>query len=98
MPPKTRRTQSPTVELVVKRGALRRFHKLKQRSADLPVTVSWDRRQADRRATSSDITTQNGRLSNERRTNERRREPPYTWEFGDFLVVERPSRRKPRQR
>ena len=31
------------IELIVRRGAIRRFHKLKEKTADLPVEVMWDR-------------------------------------------------------
>src|SRR5205085_527224 len=33
-----------SVEIVVRRGALRRFDALTRKTADLPVTLSWDRR------------------------------------------------------
>ena len=78
------------VELVVRRGALRRFHKLKQKTAELPVTVSWDRRQAERRAAPD-------RPAAERRGSDRRQAPPYTWDASDFVVVARratPAQRK----
>jgi hypothetical protein len=82
MPKKT-----ATVELVVRRGALRRFHKLKQKTAELPVTVSWDRRQTERRAAAN-------RPVAERRAADRRQAPPYTWDASDFVVVARPRPRK----
>jgi hypothetical protein len=71
---------SIAVELVVRRGALRRFQKLKEKAADLPVKVSWDRRQGERRteSTHSDL---------ERRKADRRQKPPFTWEVSDFVVV-----------
>ena len=77
------------VDLIVRRGALRRFHKLSQKTADLPVTVMWDRRTSDRRSASDASGT-------ERRTQERRQKPPFTWEVSDFLVAARvrPKKRK----
>jgi hypothetical protein len=69
------------VELIVRRGALRRFDRLRQSTADLPVKLTWDRRLKDRRRSTQDVTPDN------RRT-ERRRKPPFTWETADFLVVE----------
>jgi hypothetical protein len=72
--------QSNTVEIVVRRGALRRFHKLKEKAANLPVKISWDRRQGDRRSASN-------QANPERRKADRRQKPPFTWEVGDFVVV-----------
>jgi hypothetical protein len=67
--------------MVVRRGAQRRFEALQERTANLPVTVSWDRRQKDRRAVDGDI-------ARDRRRNERRGEPAFTWDLADFVVVE----------
>ena len=77
------------VDLIVRRGALRRFHKLSQKTADLPVTVLWDRRTSERRSAAGASTT-------ERRRTERRQKPPYTWEVSDFVVAARvrPKKRK----
>ena len=71
------------IELVVRRGALWRFNTLKKKTADLPVTVLWDRRQADRR-------TDQGDTPQERRGPDRRQKPPFTWELADFVVVGQP--------
>lgn len=71
---------TPAVELVVRRSALRRFDKLKQATADLGVKLSWDRRTSER----------------EHRQIERRKEPPFTWEVADFVVVEKPAPRASR--
>ena len=81
----------PTVKLVVRRGALRRFHKLKQKTAELPVEVSWDRRQTDRRSASA-------RPAAERRAADRRQAPPYTWDASDFVVVARAAASPRRKR
>jgi hypothetical protein len=88
--PKTKKQRRPIkaeapVELVVRRGALRRFHQLTEKTAALPVQVLWDRRQTDRRAAS---TTQ----KSDQRKGERRQAPPYTWNVADFIVVARPRR------
>ncbi|RPI55190.1 MAG: hypothetical protein EHM55_08650 [Acidobacteria bacterium] len=76
------RTRNQSVNLIVRRGALRRFHKLTQRAANLPVSVCWDRRLHDRRASDGDV-------PDDRRNADRRRTPPFTWEVGDFVVVGR---------
>jgi len=75
------------VELIVRRGALRRFDKLKHATAELPVKLSWDRRIRERRASGSDV-------QRERRQTDRRKKPPFTWGTADFVVVES-SARKP---
>ena len=75
------------IELIVRRGAIRRFHKLKQKTADLPVEVLWDRRQDDRRAAS-------GKMDVDRRNGDRRGPPPFTWDVSDFVVAAKPPRRK----
>ena len=85
----TKRKGSPvSVELVVRRGALRRFSALKEKAADLPVKVSWDRRTAERRQTASEVGT-------DQRKADRRQKPPFTWELSDFVVVA-PRRRNKR--
>jgi hypothetical protein len=73
------------VELVVRRGALRRFHQLKEKTAALPVKVLWDRRQSDRRVASTE-------QNREQRKGERRQAAPYTWNVADFVVVARPRK------
>jgi hypothetical protein len=81
----------PTVELIVRRGALRRFDKLKRATAELPVKLSWDRRLGERRTSGGDV-------SRERRQSDRRKKPPFTWGTADFIVVERPARKSTRAR
>ena len=66
---------------VVRRGALRRFDRLKQAAAEVPVDVIWDRRTSHRRR--ADCTTKT-----ERRVTERRRQPTFTWTLADFVVME----------
>jgi hypothetical protein len=97
MPPKAsagrRRTtaekKQERIEIVVRRGAIRRFDALKTRTSELPVVVTWDRRTDDRR----DEGDANGAKGN-RRQAERRRKPPFTWDLADFVVVEPAKRRK----
>ena len=76
--------QNSFVRMFVRIGALKRFHFLKQKTADLPVSVEWDRRRTDRRsgaeAASANV-----------RTAERRAAPPFTWDTADFVVVEEPA-------
>jgi hypothetical protein len=70
--------------ILVRRGALRRFDAMKQKTADLPVVVDWDRRQGERRQPTADA-------PDERRAGERRRTPPFTWEAADFVVLPNPA-------
>ena len=74
----------PTVELVVRRGALKRYDALKKKTAELPVKVTWDRRTDQRRSSTA-------ATGAERRTGDRRQKPPATWELADFVVIERPK-------
>jgi hypothetical protein len=78
-----------TIEIVVRRGAMRRFDALKTRTSELPVVVTWDRRTNDRR---DDDKTAAG--SQSARHAERRRKPPFTWDLADFVVVEPVKPRK----
>ena len=71
---------SRAVRLFVRRGAEQRFEKLKEKTAELDVVVSWDRRESDRRATVKPV-------KGERRKRDRRQEPSFTWEMADFAVV-----------
>ena len=96
MPPKTstaRRSTAPgkkkkdAVEIIVRRGALRRFDALKTKTGELPVVVTWDRRLDDRRGGAA-------AAKPERRYQDRRRTPPFTWELADFVVVEPTKRQK----
>jgi hypothetical protein len=72
---------TPVVELIVRRGALDRFDKLRRDTKDLPVKLSWDRRLHQRRSGSSGI-------HGEQRQADRRKQPPFTWEVADFVAVE----------
>ena len=89
MPKKTaprRRTataQKEPLEIVVRRGASRRFDALKNQTSELPVVVTWDRRTSDRRT----LENPSMEVPRDRRATERRSEPPFTWELADFVVV-----------
>jgi hypothetical protein len=72
--------------LVVRRGALRRFDRLRTRVAELSVNVIWDRRLRDRR------TSPSSSRDKDSRQHERRQTPSFTWEMADFVVVEDPDR------
>jgi hypothetical protein len=72
--------QTGFVRMFVRIGALKRFHFLKKKTENLPVSVEWDRRRGDRRADSQDDARPD--------TAERRGAPPFTWETADFVVVE----------
>jgi hypothetical protein len=66
--------------IVVRRGALRRFDALTRKTAELPVTITWDRRVAERR-------TADDTDGADRRAGDRRKEPGFTWQVADFVVV-----------
>jgi hypothetical protein len=71
------------VGIVVRRGALRRFEELTRKTSELPVVVSWDRREEDQRQSSRPIE------GADQRKTERRQRPPFTWEAADFVVLDR---------
>ena len=75
------------VEIVVRRGALRRFDALKIKTGELPVVVTWDRRTDERRGDAAAV-------KRDRRQTDRRRTPPFTWDLADFVVVEPTKRQK----
>lgn len=77
--------QPSFVRMFVRIGALKRFHFLKKKTADLPVSVEWDRRRSDRRPEGPPDGGEDPR------TAERRATPPFTWETADFVVVEEPA-------
>jgi hypothetical protein len=83
------RKKEDVIEIVVRRGAMRRFDALKTRTSELPVVVTWDRRTDERRDTGD-----SSRVKRNRRETERRRKPPFTWDLADFVVVEPVKRRK----
>jgi hypothetical protein len=74
------------LRIFVRRGALRRFHRLNQESEGLPVRVEWDRRQDERRTGRAPAPE-----STERRRAERRRQPPFTWRAAEFVVINEPD-------
>ena len=75
--------QHSFVRMFVRIGALKRFHFLKKKTADLPVSVEWDRRRGDRR--------EGDDSGAHLRKAERRGAQPFTWETADFVVVEEPA-------
>jgi len=83
------RKKQDAIEIVVRRGAMRRFDALKTRTSELPVVVTWDRRTDERR--DGDEMADGNRKG---RQAERRRKPPFTWELADFVVVEPKKPRK----
>jgi hypothetical protein len=89
--PPQARAGAPVVELIVRRGALKRFDSLKQNTADLPVKLSWDRRLQERRRSATNV-------EREARRTDRRKKPPFTWDVADFVVVEPPARRRTQKR
>ena len=81
---------SKPVEIIVRRGALRRYELFKRKAGDLPVKLSWDRRVAQRRSAAA-------RPDQDRRAADRRQDPAFTWEMADFVIVERPEARARRK-
>lgn len=77
----------PTIEIIVRRGALRRFDKLKKNTADLPVKLSWDRRVQEPQPLPGE---------GQRDYGKKRASPPFTWEVADFVVVERSADKRRR--
>ena len=75
----------PVVEIIVRRGAMRRFDRLQKTTTGLPVKLSWDRRLHERRRSASGV-------ERKQRQEDRRKNPPFTWEVADFVVVEVPTR------
>src|SRR5262245_53023993 len=86
-------TEDQPLEIVVRRGALRRFDELKAKTAELPVVLTWDRREDERRKPALSRDAGDGR-----RDSDRRRKPPFTWDVADFVVVQRASRAKGRKK
>ena len=87
-----RTTKSPLpnpIGIIVRRGARKRFEALKQKTAELPVVVKWDRRKAERRASTQPV-------EGDRRQSDRRQAPPFTWTMADFVLVEGPGKRPAR--
>ena len=78
--PRPKPQAEPIAEIIVRRGALRRFDALKRKTADLPVVITWDRRLEERREPSTPV-------DGDRRKTDRRAKPPFTWELSDFVVV-----------
>jgi hypothetical protein len=74
------------LRIYVRRGALRRFHRLTRDAKGLPVSVEWDRRTGDRSAEPLAAPP-----ASESKPDERRSDPPLTWTAGEFVVVNDPS-------
>jgi hypothetical protein len=74
------RESKTKLQLFVRRGALRRFDRLKRDAGDLAVSVEWDRRE---------------RSSVSAPKRDRRKAAPFTWEVADFVVVD-PSAKLPK--
>ncbi len=81
IPDVTSKKPDSPITLVVKRGALRRFHKLKKDTENMPVVVTWDRRRDDRTA-GADNPAEGSPVGEERR-----KQLAFTWEMADFVVV-----------
>ncbi len=93
MPPKPPPADDPSLRIFVRRGAIRRFHKLTRDAADLPVIIEWDRRTGDRRADSPA-----GEAERRQAAADRRNDPPFTWKVADFVVVGTPDGQPPAER
>jgi hypothetical protein len=75
------------LRIFVRRGAIRRFHRLTRDADTLPVSVEWDRRQGERRTESAPAPV-------DQRQSDRRGDPPFTWNAAEFVVVPDPSEEK----
>jgi hypothetical protein len=73
------------LRIFVRRGALRRFHRLTRDAKDLPVSVEWDRRTGNRPADLPVVPA-----VTESTPGDRRSDPPLTWTAGEFVVVNDP--------
>jgi len=73
------------LRIFVRRGALRRFHRLTRDAKGLPVSVEWDRRTGDRSPEPAAVLP-----ATESTPGERRSDPPFTWTTGEFVVVNDP--------
>jgi hypothetical protein len=81
------------LRIFVKKGATRRFERLKRDSASLPVQVEWDRRVGERR---SPVQVEGAEaVGLPPRRGDRRKAPPFTWELADFVVVEENDEKEP---
>lgn len=80
---KKRTAEAAPVRIFVRIGALRRFHTLTQKTTDLPVEVTWDRRRGDRAEPAPE--------EGEAPAVDRRKKPPFTWDVADFVVAEQPA-------
>lgn len=84
------------LRIFVRRGALRRFHRLSRDAEGLPVSVEWDRREGDRRTDSSSDAASSQQATSappgttEQRQGDRRSDPPFTWTAAEFVVVPDP--------
>ena len=85
------------LRIFVRRGAIRRFHRLTRDAENLPVRVEWDRRQGERRTESaeSDQPAEPAEPPTDQRRAERRSDPPFTWKAAEFVVVNDPSEDEP---
>jgi hypothetical protein len=80
--------KSKPITLIVRRGALRRFDRLKRDTADMEVDVIWDRRGTGRKTVDPKPPAA--------RPSDRRKRPPFTWEVADFVVTTKPAARRKR--
>lgn len=73
------------LRIFVRRGAIRRFHRLTRDAEGLPVSIEWDRRQHERRTGATPAS------KDQRGSSDRRSDPPYTWTSAEFVVVTDPA-------
>lgn len=73
------------LRIFVRRGALRRFHRLTRDAKGLPVSVEWDRRTGERLVDPPETSA-----AIESTAGDRRSDPPLTWTAGEFVVVNDP--------
>jgi hypothetical protein len=78
--------ETKPITFVVKRGALRRFDRLKSATQELPAEVVWDRRGQDR--------PDSGTKPAAAVPQDRRKTTSATWDLADFVVSESTTRRR----
>ena len=95
------------LRIFVRRGALRRFHRLTRDAEGLPVSVEWDRREGERRTdlpsdgadvqpagAPAETASPAAPEKTEQRRSDRRSDPPFTWTAAEFVVVNDPPEEK----
>ena len=70
-----------SLRIFVKRGAVRRYNRMKREAEEMQVPVEWDRREGERRQAPV-------MAGDDKRKADRRGAPPFTWDAAEFVVVD----------